>query len=250
MGFPAWQRSATDMFDGIFSLSLTPAEAQALWLSLKTGLVGTGVALVPGIAVAWLLARGNFRGKFWLDGLVHMPLVLPPVVTGYMLLLVFGHNGPVGNWLETHLGFVLAFNWKGAALASAIMGFPLLVRAVRLAFEAVDPKLEAAARTLGAHRRDAFFSITLPLIMPGIIAGGLLAFARALGEFGATITFVANIPGETQTLPIALYSALQLPDGEIHAMRFVILSLILAAGALAGSEYLARAAQIRIRGRA
>ncbi len=238
------------MSDAVFSLSLSPGEVQALWLSLKTGVVGTALSLGPGIAIAWVLARKNFPGKFWLDGLVYLPLVLPPVVTGYVLLLVFGHNGPIGHWLETQLGFVLAFNWKGAALASAVMGFPLMVRAIRLAFEAVDPKLEAAARTLGARRFDVFLSVTLPLITPGIIAGALLAFARALGEFGATITFVANIPGETQTLPIALYSALQLPDGDIHAMRFVILSLVLAAAALAGSEYLARAAQTRIRGQA
>jgi molybdate transport system permease protein len=237
------------MFDGVFSTSLTPGEAQALWLSLKTGLVATLVSLGPGIAVAWLLARRDFRGKVFVDGLVHLPLVLPPVVTGYVLLLLFGHNGPLGHWLETTLGFTLAFNWKGAALASAVMGFPLLVRAIRLSFEAVDPKLEAAARTLGANAMDVFTSITLPLIAPGIIAGSLLGFARALGEFGATITFVANIPGETQTLPIALYSALQLPDGEIRALRFVFLSLILAAVALVASEYLARAAQARIRGR-
>lgn len=237
------------MSNALFDLNLTPGEMQALWLSLKTGVVGTSLSLGPGIAIAWVLARKNFPGKFWLDGLVYLPLVLPPVVTGYMLLLIFGHNGFIGHWLETHLGFVLAFNWKGAALASAIMGFPLMVRAIRLAFEAVDPKLEAAARTLGARRIDVFVSVTLPLITPGIIAGALLAFARALGEFGATITFVANIPGETQTLPIALYSALQLPDGDIHAMRFVILSLVLAAAALASSEYLARVAQTRIRGR-
>lgn len=234
------------MFDSISWLSA--GEAQALWLSLKTGVVGTALSLPPGVAVAWALARGNFRGKLALDGLVHMPLVLPPVVTGYLLLLLFGHNGPAGHWLETHLGFTLAFNWKGAALASAVMGFPLLARAIRLAFEAIDPKLEAAARTLGAKRADVFVSITLPLIAPGLIAGALLGFARALGEFGATITFVANIPGETQTLPIALYSALQMPDGEIRAVRFVVLSILLAVGALAASEYFARAMQRRIRG--
>tara|TARA_R110002124_G_scaffold92082_2_gene234030 strand:- start:758 stop:1474 length:717 start_codon:yes stop_codon:yes gene_type:complete len=238
------------MSDMLFSIDLSPAEAQALWLSLKTGLVGTGLSLPFGIAVAWLLARRDFRGKVLVDSLVHLPLVLPPVVTGYVLLLLFGHNGPVGHWLESWFGFTFAFNWKGAALASAIMGFPLMVRAIRLSFEAVDPKLEAAARTLGASASDTFVSITLPLILPGIIAGSLLGFARALGEFGATITFVANIPGETQTLPIALYSALQLPDGEIRALRFVLLSLLLAAGALLASEYLARAAQRRIRGQA
>ncbi|MEN6543167.1 molybdate ABC transporter permease subunit [Parvibaculum sp.] len=227
---------------------LSPGEAQALWLSLKTGVVGTALSLPPGIAVAWALARGRFPGKFALDGLVHMPLVLPPVVTGYLLLLLFGHKGPLGHFFETHLGFTLAFNWKGAALASAVMGFPLLVRAIRLAFETVDPRLEAAARTLGAGRMDVFASVTLPLVMPGIIAGTLLGFARALGEFGATITFVANIPGETQTLPIALYSALQTPDGEINALRFVGLSILLAVGALGASEYFARAQQRRIRG--
>ena len=229
---------------------LSEGEAQALWLSLKTGAVGTAVSLPPGIAIAWLLARGHFRGKLLLDGLVHMPLVLPPVVTGYFLLLLFGHNGVAGHWLETWFGFTLAFNWKGAALASAVMGFPLLVRAIRLSFEAVDTKLEAAARTLGARRADVFLSITLPLIMPGVIAGTLLGFARALGEFGATITFVANIPGETQTLPIALYSALQSTDGDIRAFRFVALSVLLAIAALAASEYLARLMQRRIRGAA
>ncbi len=229
---------------------LTPGEMQALWLSLKTGVVGTAISLPPGIAIAWVLARRNFVGKLALDGLVHMPLVLPPVVTGYLLLILFGHRGPLGHFFETYLGFTLAFNWKGAALASAVMGFPLLVRAIRLAFESVDPKLEAAARTLGAGPMDVFVSITLPLVTPGLIAGTLLGFARALGEFGATITFVANIPGETQTLPIALYSALQVPEGEIHALRFVILSILLAVGALAASEFFARAQQRRIRGAA
>jgi|TARA_R110000824_G_scaffold155226_2_gene327625 molybdate transport system permease protein len=238
------------MSDGSLLSGLTPGEAQALWLSLKTGLVGTLFALPLGVFAAWALARTNFRGKIVFDWLVHMPLVLPPVVTGYVLLLAFGNRGPVGHFLENWFGISFAFNWKGAALASAVMGFPLMVRAIRLGFEAVDPKIEDAARTLGAGRLDVFCSITLPLIAPAIIAGSLLGFARAIGEFGATITFVANIPGETQTLPIALYSALQLPDGEIHALRFVFLSLILAAAALAASEYLARAAQSRIRGRA
>jgi molybdate transport system permease protein len=227
---------------------LTPGEVQALWLSLKTGIAGTAVSLPPGVAVAWLLARRQFTGKLLVDGLVHLPLVLPPVVTGYVLLILFGHNGVLGHWIETHTGFTLAFNWKGAALASGVMGFPLLVRAIRLAFEAVDPKLEAAARTLGAGPADVFVSVTLPLIAPGLIAGTLLGFARALGEFGATITFVANIPGETQTLPIALYSALQVPGGEIHALRFVLLSVLLAIAALGASEYLARAVQRRLRG--
>ena len=238
------------MTEGIFSSGLSAGEAQALWLSLKTGLVGTAFSLPIGIAIAWVLARTNFRGKLLLDGLVHMPLVLPPVVTGYVLLILFGNNGVIGHWLNTHLGFSFAFNWKGAALASAIMGFPLMVRAIRLSFEAVDPRLEAAARTLGARASVAFATVTLPLILPGIIAGSLLGFARAIGEFGATITFVANIPGQTQTLPIALYSALQSPSGDINALRFVLLSLALAAVALIASEVLARAAQARIRGRA
>lgn len=227
---------------------LTAGEAEALWLSLKTGLVGTAFSLPPGIAAAWLLARGRFPGKLVLDGFIHLPLVLPPVVTGYVLLILFGHNGALGHWLEAYLGFTFAFNWKGAALASGVMGFPLLVRAIRLSFEAVDPKLEAAARTLGAGPADVFVSVTLPLIAPGLVAGTLLGFARALGEFGATITFVANIPGETQTLPIALYSALQVPGGEIHALRFVMLSVLLAVAALAASEYFARAVQRRLRG--
>ncbi|MGV8996111.1 MAG: molybdate ABC transporter permease subunit [Parvibaculaceae bacterium] len=237
------------MTEGLFSSGLSAGEAQALWLSLKTGLVGTAFSLPVGIAIAWVLARTEFRGKLLLDGLVHMPLVLPPVVTGYVLLILFGNNGVIGQWLNTYLGFSFAFNWKGAALASAIMGFPLMVRAIRLSFEAVDPRLEAAARTLGANASTAFATVTLPLIFPGIIAGSLLAFARAIGEFGATITFVANIPGETQTLPIALYSALQSPSGDINALRFVLLSLALAAVALIASEVLARAAQARIRGR-
>jgi len=237
------------MTEGLFSSGLSAGEAQALWLSLKTGLVGTAFSLPIGIAIAWILARTNFRGKLLLDGLVHMPLVLPPVVTGYVLLILFGNNGVLGHWLNEHLGFSFAFNWKGAALASAIMGFPLMVRAIRLSFEAVDPRLEAAARTLGARAGVAFATVTLPLILPGIIAGSLLGFARAIGEFGATITFVANIPGQTQTLPIALYSALQSPSGDINALRFVLLSLALAAVALIASEVLARAAQARIRGR-
>jgi molybdate transport system permease protein len=198
--------------------------------------------------MAWVLARLRFPGRSLLNAVVHLPLVLPPVVTGYVLLILFGHNGVLGRWLETHIGFTFAFNWKGAALASAVMGFPLLVRAIRLAVEAVDPKLEAAARTLGAGPGDVFVSVTLPLIAPGIVAGTLLGFARALGEFGATITFVANIPGETQTLPIALYSALQVPGGEIHALRFVMLSLLLAIAALAASEYFSRIVQRRLRG--
>lgn len=218
---------------------LSAGESEALWLSLKIGVIGTLLSLPPGIVIAWALARKKFPGKFLLDLIVHLPLVLPPVVTGYLLLLTFGRRGLLGGWLDS-IGFTLAFNWKGAALASAIMGFPLLVRALRLSWEALDERLETAARTLGATPVDVFFSITLPLIMPGLLTGALLAFARALGEFGATITFVANIPGETQTLPIALYSALQSPGGETAALRLLILSVILAVGALALSEWMAR----------
>lgn len=227
---------------------LTPAEAEALWLSFKTGAVGALISLPFGLLTAWALSRKNFPGKFALDLLVHMPLVMPPVVTGYLLLLAFGSRGPVGAWLEENLGITLAFNWKGAALAAAIMGFPLLVRALRLSFDAVDRKLEQAARTLGASPWDVFRSVTLPIIMPGLITGLLLAFARGLGEFGATITFVANIPGETQTLPIALYSALQSPGGEIRALRLLILSIVLALGALAASEIFAARMRRRIFG--
>jgi len=227
-------------------LTLSPAEAEALWLSLKVGVVGALLSLPPGLAAAWALSRREFPGKFALDLIIHMPLVMPPVVTGYLLLLAFGNRGVIGSWLNDTLGFTLAFNWKGAALAAAIMGFPLLVRALRLSFDAVDTRLEQAARTLGAGRLDTFISVTLPLILPGLVTGLLLAFARGLGEFGATITFVANIPGETQTLPIALYSALQSPDGEIRALRLLILSILLAVGALAASEVLAARLRRRI----
>lgn len=229
-------------------LLLTPAEAEALWLSFKTGLVGAIVSLPFGLLTAWALSRKSFPGKFALDLLVHMPLVMPPVVTGYLLLLAFGNRGPVGAWLQDNLGITFAFNWKGAALAAAIMGFPLLVRALRLSFDAVDQRLEQSARTLGATPWDVFRSVTLPIIMPGLITGLLLAFARGLGEFGATITFVANIPGETQTLPIALYSALQSPGGEVRALRLLVLSIVLALGALAASEISAARMRRRIFG--
>lgn len=229
-------------------LALTMAEMEALWLSLKVGLIGVAVSLPLGILVAWALSRREFPGKFALDIAVHLPLVMPPVVTGYLLLLTFGNRGAVGGFLQYYFGFTFAFNWKGAALAAAIMGFPLLVRALRLSFDAVDRRLEQAARTLGASPFDTMRSITLPLVMPGLITGALLSFARGIGEFGATITFVANIPGETQTLPIALYSALQSPGGEIRAMRLLILSIILAVGALAASEVLAARMRRRIHG--
>ena len=221
-------------------LKLTAQEWTAIQLSLKVASVATMASLPPGIATALLLARGRFFGKTLLDGLVHLPLVLPPVVTGYVLLILFGRQGPVGAWLETHLGLVLSFRWTGAALACAVMGFPLMVRAIRLAFEAIDHRLEDAAGTLGASRLWVFATVTLPLALPGIIAGAVLCFAKALGEFGATITFVSNIPGETQTIPSAIYNYAQAPDGDQGALRLSIVAVIIALGALIVSEGLAR----------
>ncbi len=221
-------------------MTLESAEWAALVLSLKVSFVAMLFSLPPAIAVAWLLARREFWGKTLLSTLVHLPLVLPPVVTGYLLLLTFGRNGAVGGFLESTFGIVLAFRWTGAALAAAIMGFPLTVRAIRLSIEAVDPRLEAAAATLGAGRLGAFGRVTLPLIAPGVLAGAVLGFAKAMGEFGATITFVANIPGQTQTLPSAIYAFLQVPGGESGAIRLVLLSLVVAVGAVLVSEGLAR----------
>ena len=218
---------------------LSPAEWIAVELSLRIAIVATLVALPFGIAVAWLLARKDFWGKAIVDGLVHLPLVLPPVVTGYLLLLTFGRKGLVGGWLES-IGIVFAFRWTGAALACGVMGFPLMVRAIRLAMDAVDPRLELAARTLGAGPARVFFTITLPLAATGIATGAMLAFARALGEFGATITFVSNIPGETQTLPLAIYTFTEVPGGDAQAMRLSILSVLLSLLALALSEWLTR----------
>jgi molybdate transport system permease protein len=202
-----------------------------------------------GILTAYALARWTFRGKMLLDGLVLLPLILPPVVTGYLLLLTFGRRGMVGGWLEETFGLVLAFRWTGAVLAAAIMAFPLMVRAIRLAIEAVDPKLEAAAATLGASRLQVFVTVTLPLILPGVITGAVLAFAKAMGEFGATITFVSNIPGQTQTLPSAIYTFLQVPGAESSALRLVIVSVIVAMVALLASELLARRATRRVAGK-
>lgn len=219
---------------------MSPLEWEVVTLSLKVSLWATAVSLPFGILTALALARGNFAGKQLLNGIVHLPLILPPVVTGYLLLMTFGRRAPVGAWLEETFGLVLAFRWTGAALAAAIMAFPLMVRAIRLAIEAVDPRIEDAAATLGASRLMVFLTITLPLALPGIIAGAVLAFAKAMGEFGATITFVSNIPGETQTLPSAIYTALQVPGGESAVIRLVILSIILAMGALLLSEWLAR----------
>ncbi|MBZ8118756.1 molybdate ABC transporter permease subunit [Roseovarius sp. LXJ103] len=225
---------------------LEPAEWAALMLSLRVSFVAVIVSLPLAVYVAWLLARGQFRGHALLSALVHLPLVLPPVVTGYLLLLTFGRNGAIGGMLES-VGIVLAFRWTGAALAAAIMGFPLMVRAIRLSIEAVDPKLEEAAATLGAPRWAVFMRVTLPLIAPGILAGTVLGFAKAMGEFGATITFVANIPGETQTLPSAIYAFLQVPGGEGGAMRLLVLSLVVAVGAVLVSEWLARRMAARAR---
>jgi molybdate transport system permease protein len=226
----------------------TPQEWEAIALSLKVASMATLGSLPVAILVAMALARTHFWGKHLLNGLVHLPLILPPVVTGYLLLITLGKRAPVGSLLYEYLGIVLAFRWTGAALAAAIMAFPLMVRAIRLAIEAVDPKLEQAAATLGASRIAIFLTITLPLILPGILAGAILAFAKALGEFGATITFVSNIPGQTQTLPSAIYAMLQVPGGEGSAMKLVGVSVILAMGALFASEALARRATKRVQG--
>lgn len=215
-------------------------ETGILLLSLKVGVVAMMLALPFAFALAWALARGNFRGKVLLDALVNLPLVLPPVVTGWLLLIAFGNNGVIGHWLNAVFGVTLMFRWTGAALAAAVMALPLMVRAIRLSIEAVDPRLEAAARTLGATRGRVLWTITLPLAFPGLIAGMVLGFARSLGEFGATITFVSNIPGETQTLPLAIYSALQSPGGEEAVVRMAIASVLLALGALIAAEVLAR----------
>ena len=226
---------------------LGPEEWQAVSLSLKVSLWAAIVTLPLGIFTAYALARWEFAGKQILNGLVHLPLILPPVVTGYLLLLTFGTQGHLGGFLQ-QFGIVLAFRWTGAALAAGIMGFPLMVRAIRLSIEAVDPKLEEAAATLGANRLWSFATVTLPLILPGIIAGTILAFAKAMGEFGATITFVSNIPGQTQTLPSAIYAFLQVPGGEASALRLVLVSVVIAMGALILSELLARRAAKRIGG--
>jgi molybdate transport system permease protein len=232
------------MFD-----ALTPEEWEAIQLSLRVATVAMIGSLPFGIFFAWLLARVRFPGRALVDGIVHLPLVMPPVVTGYLLLLAFGRRGPVGHFLESTFGIVLAFNWTGAALAAAIMGFPLLVRAIRLSIEAIDPGLESAAATLGANRLIVFLSITLPLMLPGILAGAMLAFARALGEFGATITFVGNIPGVTQTIPTAIYTYTQVPGGETAALRLTAIAIAIAFAALLASEALARRVSRRMLGR-
>ncbi len=225
---------------------LGPEAWGALRLSLLVASTATAASLLPGLAVATLLARGRFPGRTLLDTLVHLPLVLPPVVTGYLLLIAFGRRGLVGAWLGDHLGIVLAFRWTGAALACAVMGFPLMVRAMRLSIEAVDRRLEEAAGTLGAPPAVVFALVTLPLILPGIIAGLILSFARAMGEFGATITFVANIPGETQTLPSAIYTFTQVPGGEADALKLTLVSVAVSTTALVLSELLARSLSRRL----
>lgn len=228
--------------------SLTPVEIDALKLSLWVSCWAVAVSLPFGILAAWALARLRFPGKSALDGVIHLPLVLPPVVLGYLLLVFLGNRGILGAWLHKTLGITIAFTWKGAALASAVMAFPLLVRAVRLSIENVDRGLEAAARTLGAGPLRVFFTVTLPLVVPGVIAGAILAFARSLGEFGATITFVSNIQGETQTLPLALYTLTQVPGGEWAAMRLCIIAIVLGMAALVASELLARRYAARMEG--
>ncbi|WP_181706572.1 molybdate ABC transporter permease subunit [Chthonobacter rhizosphaerae] len=214
----------------------------AIVLSLKIAAVATLASLPVGILVAHLLARGRFRGKTLLDGIVHLPLVLPPVVTGYVLLLLFGRRGPIGAFLADTFGIVLSFRWTGAALACAVMGFPLMVRAIRLSIEAVDQRLEQAASTLGAGPVATFLLVTLPLALPGVLVGSVLAFAKALGEFGATITFVSNIPGETRTISAAIYTATQTPDGDAEALRLTVVSVVIALTALVVSELLTRRA--------
>jgi molybdate transport system permease protein len=221
-------------------LDLTPDEWNAVRLSIKVATVAMLFSLPPGILIALLLARGKFWGKTLLNGVVHLPLILPPVVTGYLLLLTFGKRGPAGAFLAEHFGIVFSFRWTGAALACGVMGFPLMVRAIRLSIEAVDRKMEAAAGTLGANPLWVFGTITLPLILPGLIAGAILAFAKAMGEFGATITFVSNIPNETQTLPSAIYTFTQVPGGDEGALRLTLISIVISMAALVASEVLAR----------
>jgi molybdate transport system permease protein len=221
---------------------LTPEEWRIVALSLQVGGAAVLATLPVAFALAYLLARARFPGKILVDGLVHLPLVVPPVVTGWLLLLAFAPAGPLGGWLESWFGVSVLFRWTGAAIAAAVMALPLMVRAMRLSIEAVDRRLEQAARTLGAGRARVFWSITLPLSLPGVIAGAVLGFARALGEFGATITFVSNVPGETDTLPLAIYAALQTPGGEAMVLRLAGISVLLSLAALVASELIARRA--------
>ncbi|MBS7703357.1 molybdate ABC transporter permease subunit [Chelatococcus asaccharovorans] len=227
-------------------LELSPAEWTAVHLSLKVSFWAMLASLPFGIIVALLLARGRFWGHSLLNGIVHLPLVLPPVVTGFLLLILFGRRGPIGAFLDQYFGIVFSFRWTGAALACAVMAFPLMVRSIRLSIEAVDTRLEVAAGTLGANPVWVFVTVTLPLILPGIIAGMVIAFAKAMGEFGATITFVSNIPGETQTLSAAIYTFTQVPGGDAGAMRLTIVAVVIAMAALLLSEVLARGVARRI----
>ena len=229
-------------------LELSPQDWTAVQLSLRVAAVSTLVALPFGIAIAMLLARKDFWGKALLDAVVHLPLVLPPVVTGYLLLISFGRRAPIGAFLADHFGIVFSFRWTGAALACGVMAFPLMVRAIRLSIEAIDRRLEDAAETLGANPAWTFVTVTLPLALPGVIAGMMLAFARALGEFGATITFVSNIPGETQTISAAIYTLTQVPGGDADALKLVIVSIIISFAALLASEWFSRRAAARLHG--
>ena len=226
----------------------TTEEWEILQLSLRVAFWSVLVSLPFAVGTAYALARSNFPGKTLFDATVHLPLVLPPVVVGYLLLILFGRRGPVGAWLEEWFGIIFAFRWTGAALAAGIMGFPLMVRAVRLSFETIDRRLEAAASTLGAGRIGVFLTVTLPLALPGIITGVLLSFARSLGEFGATITFVSNIPGETRTLPLAIYTFTQTPSGDEAALRLSLIAVLLSLAALYVSEVLVRRATRRVMG--
>tara|TARA_R110002094_G_scaffold111923_1_gene108714 strand:- start:555 stop:1247 length:693 start_codon:yes stop_codon:yes gene_type:complete len=221
-------------------MSLSPQEVDVILLSLKVAVFCIALSFLPALLVAWLLARREFYGKTLLNVIAHLPIVLPPVVVGYFLLVTLGNRGVIGGWLLEQFGLSLIFNWKGVVAATSVMAFPFIMRAIRQAFEAVDRNLETAALTLGRSRPMVFLTITLPLIFPGILAGLTLGFARALGEFGATITFVANIPGETRTLPVAIYSLLQVPGSEAAVLRLVVISVLLAFAAIALSEWLAR----------
>jgi molybdate transport system permease protein len=229
-------------------LELTPQDWTAIALSLRIAFVATAVTLPFGIAIALLLARKDFWGKPLVDALIHLPLVLPPVVTGYLLLITLGRKAPLGEFLNDHFGVVFAFRWTGAVISCGVMAFPLMVRAIRLSIEAIDRRLEDAAATLGANRLWGFLTITLPLALPGVIVGAMLAFARALGEFGATITFVSNIPGETQTISAAIYTLTQIPGADLAALNLVIVAVIISLAALVASEWLARRATARLHG--
>jgi molybdate transport system permease protein len=229
-------------------MSLEAAEWQAVRLSLLVACAASAASLPPAVLMAWLLAKKHFRGKFLVETLVNLPLVLPPVVTGYLLLVVFGRQGAIGRLLEQTLGIRFVFDWKGAALAAAIVSFPLMVRPIRLAFTAVDDRLLQAARTLGAGRVDAFWSVAMPLARPGLLSGVVLSWARSMGEFGATIMIAGNIPGETRTLPLMVYTLLESPGGMQQATRLVVVSIVIAAAAIAAGEWLDRRGQRRLRG--